>query len=139
MTEATALERLVRRERIRITAELTDHNPDIIDPTPGSTHWRVTLRRIDGALSSPPITLHYSQGPAIAGEPTAADVLYCMLSDAQSVADRTFEEWAGDMGWDSDSRKAERAYLACQGERVQLARLLPDALYREACKAAQDY
>jgi hypothetical protein len=48
-------------------------------------------------------------------EPVLADVLYCLVSDAQSVTYASgFEDWAADMGYDDDSRKAEAAYRACQ-------------------------
>lgn len=44
--------------------------------------------------------------------PCAADVLYCLLNDRSAVG-QTFEEWASDYGYDTDSRAAERIYSAC--------------------------
>jgi len=44
--------------------------------------------------------------------PTAAGVLYCLLSDAEAV-DQSFTDWAGDLGYDTDSRKALETYEAC--------------------------
>lgn len=41
--------------------------------------------------------------------PTVADVLYCLMSEANAVH-MTFEEWCSDFGYDSDSRKAERVF-----------------------------
>ena len=52
----------------------------------------------------------------------AASVLYCLFSDASSACE-TFEEWCGDMGYDSDSRKALDTYLTCQGTRKALQKL----------------
>jgi hypothetical protein len=41
-------------------------------------------------------------------------VLYCLVSDAQTVAGYAdFEDWACDMGYDSDSREAEETFDAC--------------------------
>jgi len=47
--------------------------------------------------------------------PTLCDVVYCLLCDAQSVAyGETFEDWASDLGYDEDSRTAERVYNQCR-------------------------
>jgi hypothetical protein len=45
--------------------------------------------------------------------PSAADVLYSLISDSDAC-DKAFEEWAGDLGYDTDSRKALATYLECQ-------------------------
>lgn len=60
-------------------------------------------------------------------EPTPPDVesvLDCLKSDASSYdGARNFEEWAREMGGDTDSRKLERAYRAC-GETAHGLRIL---------------
>lgn len=75
-------------------------------------HWRVKLvRTVNGKrreLSTP-----FSQGSAHVKPPTAADVLSCLLMDARA-AGSTFEDWCADLGYDSDSRKAERVWDACR-------------------------
>jgi hypothetical protein len=45
--------------------------------------------------------------------PTAADVLYCLVLDAQA-SDELFETWADNFGYDQDSRKAEAMYNECR-------------------------
>lgn len=45
--------------------------------------------------------------------PSAADVLYCLLSDAEA-ADCSFSDWCDSFGADSDSIKAFRTYQACE-------------------------
>jgi len=75
------------------------------------THWHVTLRRTDTGASIGPID--YSMGSAHRGPPSARDVLGCLLSDVESVVDRTFEEFCSDLGFDEDSRRAERAFKSC--------------------------
>lgn len=45
--------------------------------------------------------------------PTLANVMHCLLLDGRS-ATGTFEDFCGDLGYDSDSRKALETYLACQ-------------------------
>lgn len=69
--------------------------------------------------------------------PCAADVLYCLLNDRSAVG-QTFEQWAGNYGYDTDSRAAERIYNACivnankldaifsGGQQEELAELLAD-------------
>jgi hypothetical protein len=67
----------------------------------------------------------FMQGTAHADEPTAAEVLACLISDAQSVESaRSFEDWCGDLGYDSDSRKAEATYKACEATGGKLRRFL---------------
>lgn len=69
--------------------------------------------------------------------PTAAGVLYSLLSDAQS-AEQNLHDWCADFGLDPDSRKACATYDACcliladvrrfftREERDALAQLLQD-------------
>lgn len=46
--------------------------------------------------------------------PSVADVLGSLLSDAQCAANaRNFDDFASDLGYDPDSRTAERVYNAC--------------------------
>jgi hypothetical protein len=54
---------------------------------------------------------------------TVADVVSSLAIDAAG-AEQTFDDWCGDLGWDTDSRKALATYLACQEERKQLLKLL---------------
>lgn len=51
---------------------------------------------------------------SIPNKPTLVEVMSCLIMDAKCVADgQTFEDFASDMGYDEDSRKAESAYHAC--------------------------
>lgn len=68
--------------------------------------------------------------------PTAATVLHSLLSDA-SAADSTFEDWAADMGLDSDSRKALAEYLACQETAVSLRRIFGSAVLEKLSDAVR--
>lgn len=45
--------------------------------------------------------------------PCLADLIHCLLLDS-SASDQSFEYWCSDCGYDTDSRKALDAYLACQ-------------------------
>jgi hypothetical protein len=47
-------------------------------------------------------------------KPTYADVVYCLLSDAQSVCyGQSFEDYCSDFGDSIDSRRAHACYTAC--------------------------
>ncbi|MDE2019109.1 MAG: hypothetical protein KGJ13_02050 [Patescibacteria group bacterium] len=63
---------------------------------------------------------------------TMLGVLECVALDATSAIG-TFENFCGELGYDTDSRKAERMHKACVRERVNLCRLFgcePDDLYK---------
>ena len=55
--------------------------------------------------------------------PTLGDVLSCLHLDA-SALDTDFESWAGDLGYNSDSRKALAIFLECQKQGKELRKLL---------------
>lgn len=122
----TTLRQFIGDFRIRMTADLTERNPNRDDEWGRSaTHWKCLLRC--GRRS---MTVYFSQGPAVSREPSAEDVLDCLASDAAGFENaRTFEEWASEYGYDADSRKAERTYKAVERQTEALARLLPVDAY----------
>lgn len=83
-----------------------------------SNPWTVTLKNGRRRMTVP-----YWTGSAITDEPTAADVLESLLLDA-SVGDQSFHDFCADLGYDEDSRKAERLHRECQRIAERLARFL---------------
>ncbi len=72
-------------------------------------------------------------------EPDKADVLYSLAMDASVLDAPSFEEWASDFGYDTDSREAEKTYRACLDIALKLRNAIGEdglARLREAC---QDY
>lgn len=70
-------------------------------------------------------TLYFSQGGAHTQAPTVTDVLSCIAEDAASYENAgSFEDWAQEFGWDTDSRKAEKCYRATKRQSEQLKRAL---------------
>jgi len=65
----------------------------------------------------------YWQGIGISHDPRVDDVLDSLLSDAQA-GEQTFEDFCADFGYDSDSRKAEKIWRACQRVAKNMKRLL---------------
>lgn len=73
-------------------------------------HYVVTIARHDG----PSLSFDFwgSVADAQAGRhPSAYSVLACIGGDVHCP--ETFEEFCGEYGYDSDSRKAERTFRAC--------------------------
>lgn len=104
---------------VEFTAVRVEPAPDRADWPEGSRHWKCTLR-----VGSESMIVPFSQGSAFKDPPTLADVLDCLASDASGVENaESFEEWASDLGYDTDSRKAERTYNAIERQAEGLRRL----------------
>ena len=58
-------------------------------------------------------------------EPDAEGCLESLLLDAGSAV-QSFEEWCGDFGYDTDSRKAESIWKSCRKTCENMQRLLGD-------------
>ena len=117
----------VSRYGVRMTVEWADDNPHMADTIPGASHWKCCLR-CDGRQ----LTVHFSMGPALSGEPSVEDLLDCLASDASGAENAgSFEEWAGEYGYDTDSRQAERTYHTIERQAAGLKRLVGEDAYRE--------
>ena len=115
------LSALCSRLNVRAAATYGTTKPVPEDFT-NANPWTVTL--FYGARR---LTVPFFTGSAISSEPTAADVLHCLISDSTSVDNaRDFQDWAGDFGYDVDSRKAHSIYKACQSISKRLHKFLGD-------------
>ncbi len=97
----------------------------------GARHWQCTL-----ALGERRMKVPFHQGSAHENSPTAADVLNCLASDADVEQAESFEEWASNLGYDADSRRAEKIYQFCVKQTKALRMLLGDELF-EAIYSAE--
>lgn len=105
-------------------------NPEFKDSHP----WTVTLK-----YQGRQYTVPFYTGPAIQNEPSAADVIACLLMDVEGIkSSGGFEEWARDLGYDPDSRRAKGIYNACRNQVEKVERLLGED-YELFVEAAQDY
>jgi hypothetical protein len=116
------LERLCNRHNIRISSEWSDENPNMSNMPPGSTHYKVTLRRTLADGSRRQITAYYSQGPAVCCDPETADVLYCLISDAR-CGDQTFEDFCWELGSEGTLREY-KTWKVCAKMAPKVARFL---------------
>lgn len=72
-------------------------------------------------------------------EPALRDVLYSLMMDASAIDYATFEEWAGEYGYDTDSRKAESIYRDCLEISLKLRAMLGDEKLAKLHEMFQDY
>lgn len=77
-------------------------------------------------------------GKAIA-PPTLTDVVYSVLADSEAIDFGTFDDWASEFGYDTDSRKAEAIYKACVDTGLKLRRILGDDKIAALREMFQDY
>ena len=101
-----------------------------------ASHWRVILAE----PVQKDMTLFYSMGSAHTGEPELLDVLNCLLMDWQSVQGVDgFEEWADELGYDTDSRQAERIYNACKRQTKELEGFFTSNQLEQLSELFSDY
>ena len=126
------VEQFVQDNRIRATVEMVDANPNNPDWR-YANHYRVKLSRTGstpGVLSKT-LTVYFSQGYGIKEQPTAEAVLDCLASDSVGIENaQSFEDWAPEYGYDTDSRKAEKLFRVCEKDAARLKTFLGDDLYK---------
>lgn len=71
--------------------------------------------------------------------PSPLDVIHSLVTDASALDYSSFEDWASDMGYETDSRKAEKIYQECLAHALKLRNSLGEEGLRELREAAQDY
>lgn len=116
------IRQFVHAHKIRADVAWTDSNPNWTGDKRWhdmARHFRITLKCRRRSMVVP-----FSQGPAIEKEPTVEDVLDCLASDASTLEGNGFEEWCRDLGYDTDSRSAEKAYRVIQRQAKALKHLL---------------
>lgn len=96
-------------------------------------HYKYTISR-NGAFK---MQGFYSTGSAIE-IPDGTDLFNCLLSDTSFYAD-TFEEWAEEMGYGSDSRRAEKIYNACKEQKTVIESMLTKSELEDLREVFQDY
>jgi hypothetical protein len=123
----TTLRQFIVSNGLRMTCDWANENPNMNGMPAGSSHWKCLIR-----CGKRQMTVFFSMGPAHSREPELADVLDCLASDAASIENApNFEDWASELGYDTDSRKAEKTFKVCQKQAEKLRQLLyTDEAYR---------
>ena len=110
---------------ITVSACRVDSNPHMDDPIVGFLHYCCTLRGLEDRT----LTTFFTMGPAHTAKPTVDDVLGCIVDDASSVKySESFEDWAANLGYDTDSRKALTLYRTIEKQSDELEQFLGDLL-----------
>jgi len=116
---------------ITLTSRQVDSNPLMVsrdaDWADTASHYRVTLRRGAKTMST-----YFSLGSAHTRPPNIPDVLETLAIDAGAVMEgQSFEDWAGNYGYDVDSRQAYQTFQNVQKIARQLQRLLGDEILKD--------
>ena len=121
----TKFEKTIEKNHIRISCK---YGAPVNDEFKSDDGWTCTLKHNRKQLTVP---FYMGQGH-YGKEPTAADVLSCLISEALSYKGaRSFEDFAADFGYDPDSRRAEKIYKRCGQIEKKLKIFLPDNILLE--------
>lgn len=109
--------------KVTMTVRAADSNPNMVNDRQ-MNHWRCTLRREGKRM-----TVLFSMGLGLSGEPTVAAVLECLASDAAGYFNANgFDDWASEYGYETDSRSAHKCYKTTERQSMRLAKFMGDDL-----------
>ena len=126
-TTEDRIETIMRDRGFVVEVFPADSNPNMEGEWgPAANHWRAVIVTGEGS-----VTIPYSTGSQIT-TPDGADVLECLALDASSVANgESFEEWAPCLGYDTDSRAAERTYRAIKSQTRRVGNLIGSDVFAQ--------
>ena len=118
------MKKLINKLGIKMAAcVMVAENPNM-EGWKDANHYKCTLTRRNPRRQ---MTVFFSMGYAHRKEPEAAEVLDCLASNSSSIEScRGFEDWARDLGYDIDNRKAERIFKACEQQAEKLQQFMGD-------------
>lgn len=110
----------VKKYSLKLETFKTHHNPHT-DPSWQADHWQADHWHCVLTSGDKVFSTYYSKGVGCrhAGRPVApkmVELLECLQLDFANTYD-DFEDWAVEMGYDVDSRKAEAVYNAVRRQR----------------------
>lgn len=118
--------------KITIVNEYSDSNPTMNSvESSRMNHYKVTLKRkfrlngnhLDTRYGYKQMTLFFSQGYGISGEPTLDSVLDCLKSDYLCATDG-FEEFCSNCGYSEDSIRSLKTFKNIQRQSKKLKTFL---------------
>lgn len=133
MTIEKTLAEFIQENGIESKAVPATCNPNFIDPNWKGFHWLVVLK-----MGTRTFQVFYSTGTGLVDKrtkqpliPTAQDILNSVKLDSQCVEYSTFEDWAQEFGYSSDSISAKKTYDICQEQRTKLRNFLGREAYND--------
>ena len=128
-TQPITLDQFIAKQQLVMDVRSVRRNPHMQGQMP--RNFECTINFV-GRGYHEPLVVYFSQGSAHKKPPTLADVLDCLASDASGVDNaQSFEDWASEYGYDTDSRKAERTYRICEEQAQKLKALLGQDAYNQ--------
>ena len=126
-TQTITLDQFITEQQLVMSVRPIKRNPYMQEQMP--RNFKCTIE-FEGRGYDEPLTVYFSQGSAYEKPPTLAEVLDCLASDASGVDNtQSFEDWASEYGYDTDSRKAEKTYNICVQQAQELKALLGQDAY----------
>lgn len=121
------IESFIGRLGLTMSSKPADANPNMEhdDWHDSASHYRCTIR-----LGKRRMTVYFSQGMAHHDDPALDSVLNCLALESAGVEEGGFEEWARNLGYDEDSRRAEKAFRVSLRQTERLRGLLGEGEYR---------
>lgn len=127
------LDTFIKEHAIEFACKRVDSRPDGVMDGREQRHFHCRVTRETRSFS-----FYFSQGSAHTENPTLIDVLDCMASDSSGFDNsQSFEEWAREYGYDTDSRTAEKTFRTVRRQSEQLKRVLGQSAYRELLKETE--
>lgn len=137
--ETSPLQRFIEKAGLKLDVREAESNPHCGSTSP-MYHWSCTVFRLNPTTDG--FSFPFSKGaghvetvrgyPDRPIPPTLEEVLDCLASDAAGYENAPlFEDWAGEYGYDTDSRKAEKTFRTVQEQAARLKKFLGPALYNE--------
>ena len=131
MSNKKTIKQFIKENGLTMSCEYADSNPNMDAVNKNAyNHFKVTIKRryriygnyLDSRYGFKQMTLLFSQGLGIQEEPTLESVLNCLISD--SYCGVTFQEFCDNLGYNNDSRKAEKTFKATLKQTSKLKKLL---------------
>ena len=124
-SKQVSLQSFIKHNHIRLDHDRADSN-HCMDNSANMDNYKCILHANRSRM-----TVYFSKGYGHNGEPPKADeVLNCLALDASSYQNaRSFEDWCYESGYSSDSRKAEKLWLAVERQTKKLQKLLGESAY----------
>ena len=128
-TQTITLDQFITEQQLVMSVRPIKRNPHMQEQMPRNFNCTIEF---EGRGYHEPLTVYFSQGSAHKKPPTLAEVLDCLASDASGVDNaQSFEDWASEYGYDTDSRKAECTYRICEKQAQELKALLGRDAYNQ--------
>lgn len=92
-----------------------------------------------GAMAENEACENGAHGGCKVNPPKLVDILYCLVLDSSVLDHSSFEGWAGDFGYDTDSIKALEIYKECKKQANQFRNLFSASERAKLAELFQDY